>query len=352
MHVGNGLPPDPGARSLREAGPGRRRDAARLLKGFQPDLRAGRRPCSLEPPQPHTLILKPAPGGSPTVWQPSADENPDSHPVLPAGSGRLPGAPEGHGRRAAGRRPRGRSRDGAAELSERPHLRGLPRPLLRQRARRAAGDPPRLAVRGTRRRDREARELSLLRRDERRRADPRPAARRHLRRVSAALPRHHRLAGGDCLGPALDSQHLRPLAGFGARAGRARGGHRAQAGREARALHLPSCEPDHRRHGRHRLHADQRQGGAQGQDPVPAQRRRHRPLPPAPSGSLRAGALRHRRQADRAVRRDDGLCPQHRGDPRRSGAAARAPRGIRARGRRIRACARRAASRTRAAFPT
>jgi 2-hydroxychromene-2-carboxylate isomerase len=26
------------------------------LKGFQPDLRAGRRPCSLHPPQPHTLI--------------------------------------------------------------------------------------------------------------------------------------------------------------------------------------------------------------------------------------------------------------------------------------------------------
>src|SRR5882762_3283373 len=46
----------PGRRSLREAGPGRRRDAARLLKGFQPDLRAGRRPCSLKPPQPHPLI--------------------------------------------------------------------------------------------------------------------------------------------------------------------------------------------------------------------------------------------------------------------------------------------------------
>jgi hypothetical protein len=50
--------PTRGLRSLREAAPGLRRNTARLLKGFQPDLRAGRRPCSLQPPQTHTVILK------------------------------------------------------------------------------------------------------------------------------------------------------------------------------------------------------------------------------------------------------------------------------------------------------
>ena len=50
--------PTRGLRSLREAAPGLRRNTGRLLKGFQPDLRAGRRSCSLQPPQTHTLILE------------------------------------------------------------------------------------------------------------------------------------------------------------------------------------------------------------------------------------------------------------------------------------------------------